>query len=353
MLPNEENELIFLSGFVPRQVRARDKAKEAMMGLRQLLVAAGACIALAAGTTSGVAQQWPNRTVKVVVPYGVGGVTDTMARVTADRLSKMLHQTFVIENKLGAGGAIGVDYALHSPPDGYTLLFVGSTLFTVLPLAQKVNYVPLKDLVPVSITGTNGMVLVVEKSAPYSTLREFLDYARANPGKITYSSGGPATNNHLSTAYLAGREHLDLVHVPFGGGQAALTAVLSKSVDMHFGNSSDLIEPVKSGAVKALAVSTRERMPQLPNVPTVAETIPGFEYVAWNGYAVAGGVPKEVTSKLAEALRVIARDPEVINIFAKLGIESVGTTPDEAVESVRKDMPIYSKVVDMAGVRRK
>ncbi len=324
-----------------------------MMMLRRWLVLAGVCTLLGASAPACLAQQWPAHTVKVVVPYGVGGVTDTMARVTADRLGKMLNQTFVIENKLGAGGAIGVDYVLHAPPDGYTLLFVGSTLFTVLPLAQKVNYEPLKDLVPVSITGTNGMVMVVGKDAPYSTLREFIDYARANPGKLTYSSGGPATNNHLSTAYLAGREGLDMVHVPFGGGQAALTALLSKSVDMHFGNSSDLIEPVKTGTVKALAVSTRERMPQLPNVPTVAETVPGFEYIAWNGYAMAGAVPKEVADRLSKALQVIARDPEIIKIFAPLGIDSVGTTPEEAAESIRKDMPIYSQVVDMAGVRRK
>ena len=323
------------------------------MALRQWLATAGACFVFFVSIQACSAQQWPTRTVRIVVPYGAGGVTDTMARVTADRLGKALNQTFVIENKLGAGGAIGVDYALNSPQDGYTILFVGSTLFTVLPLAQKVNYEPLKDLVPVSIIGTNGMVMVVDKNAPYSTLREFIDYARANPGKITYSSGGPATNNHLSTAYLAGKERLDMVHVPFGGGQAALTAVLSKSVDMHFGNSSDLIEPVKSGTVKALAVSTPKRMPQLPNVPTVAETIPGFEYIAWNGYAVTGGVPAEVKSRLSQALQPIARDPEIVKMFANLGIESVGTTPQEAADSIRKDMPIFSQTVDLAGVRRK
>ena len=321
--------------------------------IKQLVATLAVGVTLFASASSSVAQQWPSRSVKVVVPYGAGGVTDTMARVTADRLTKALGQNFVIENKVGAGGAIGIDYAMSSPQDGYTILFVGSTLFTVLPLAQKVNYEPLKDLVPVSITGTNGMVMVVQKDAPFSTLREFLDYARKNPGKITYSSGGPATNNHLSTAYLAGMEKLDMVHVPFKGGQAALTAVLSKAVDMHFGNSSDLIEPAKSGTVKAIAVSTPKRMPQLPNVPTVAETVPGYDYIAWNGYAVTGGVPAEVRSRLAQALLPITRDPQVVETFAKLGIDAVGTTPEEAIASIRKDIPVYAKIVDLAGVRRK
>ena len=321
--------------------------------IRQLAAALAACATLVALVSPGVAQQWPNRSVKVVVPYGAGGVTDTMARVTADRLSKALGQNFIIENKVGAGGAIGIDAALSAPQDGYTILFVGSTLFTVLPLAQKVNYEPLKDLVPVSITGTNGMVMVVQKDAPFSTLREFLDYARKNPGKITYSSGGPATNNHLSTAYLAGMEKLDMVHVPFKGGQAALTAVLSKAVDMHFGNSSDLIEPAKSGTVKAIAVSTPKRMPQLPGVPTVAETVPSYEYIAWNGYAVTGGVPAEVRNRLAQALLPITRDPQVVETFAKLGIDALGTTPEEAVASIRKDMPIYAQTVELAGVGMK
>jgi len=266
-----------------------------VVSLRDSIAAIAACVMVAGATsacsTPAAAQSWPTRTVKVVVPYAPGGVTDTMARVTADRLGKMLGQTFFIENKPGAGGAIGVDYALHAAPDGYTILFVGSTLFTVLPLAQKVSYEPLKDFVPISITGINGMVLIAAKDAPYSTLREFIDYARAHQGKITYSSGGPATNNHLPMAWLGGLEKLDMVHVPFRGGQQALQAVLGKSVDVHFGNSSDLIQPVKSGQVKALAVSTRQRMPQLPDVPTVAETVPGFEYVAWNGYATPASFP--------------------------------------------------------------
>jgi tripartite-type tricarboxylate transporter receptor subunit TctC len=320
------------------------------MNLKQLATAAAACAALAVSAAPGHAQQWPTRSVKVVVPYGAGGVTDTMARLTADRLSKALGQSFIIENKVGAGGAIGIDYAMNLPRDGYTILFVGSTLFTVLPLAAKVNYQPLKDLVPISITGTNGMVMVVPKDSPFKTLKELVDYGRANPGKLTYSTGGPATNNHLATAYFAGREKLDMVHVPFKGGQPALTAVLSKSVDMLFSNSSDLIEPAKAGTVRAIAVSTPKRMPQLPDVPTVAETYPGYEYVAWNGYAVMGGVPEEVQKRLAAALAPITRDAQVVDTFYKLGIDAVGTTQQEALDTIRKDMPIYAQIVDIAGV---
>jgi tripartite-type tricarboxylate transporter receptor subunit TctC len=324
------------------------------VALRRILTVIGVCsMLLSASIATSFAEQWPSRTVHVVVPYGAGGVTDTMARVTADRLGKIFHQSFVVENKPGAGGALGVSYAMHSAQDGYTILFVGSTLFTVLPLSRDVNYVPVKDLVPVSITGTNGMVMVVNKDAPYSTLREFLDYVKANAGKVTYASGGVATNNHLDTAYLAGIEKLEMVHVPFTGGQASLAAVLGKTVDMHFGNSSDLIEPVKNGLVRAIAVSTPKRMPQLPDVPTVAETIPGFEYIAWNGYAVTGGVPQEVISRLEEALQTIAKDPEVQKVFSTLGIESVGSTQAQALESLKKDMPVYSQMVDMAGVRKK
>ncbi len=319
---------------------------------KRTLTISGAFLLLLIAVSTSFAQEWPNRTVRVVVPYGVGGVTDTMARVTADRLGKIFHQSFIVENKPGAGGALGISYAMHAPQDGYTILFVGSTLFTVLPLTRDVNYVPLKDLVPVSITGTNGMVMIVAKDAPYSTLREFIDYVKANPGKVTYASGGAGTNNHLDTAYLAGLQKLDMIHVPFTGGQAALTAVLSKNVDMHFGNSSDVIEPVKNGLVKALAVSTPHRIPQLPNVPTVSETIPGFEYVAWNGYAVTGGVPPEVVSRLSEALQTVAKDPEVTKTFSNLGIDSVGSTPQQALESLGKDMPVYSEMVDMAGVRK-
>jgi tripartite-type tricarboxylate transporter receptor subunit TctC len=319
---------------------------------RQRLVAACVAFTILAMSSGAYAQQWPERTVKVVVPYGAGGVTDTMARVTAHQLENIFQQSFIVEDKPGAGGAIGVDYAMHAPQDGYTILFIGSTLFTMLPLTRDVGYVPLKDLVPVSITGTNGMIMAVAKDSPYTSFSQFIDYARSHPGKVSYSSGGTGGNNHLVSAYLAGKEKLDMVHVPFTGGQQALEAVLSKSVDMHFGNSSDLVEPAKNGSVRALAVSTLKRMPQLPDVPTVSETFPGFEYIGWNGYAVTGGVPQEVKDKLAKALAEIAHNPDVIKTFEGLAIESTGTTPEQAVASIQQDMAKFVEIVDMAGLRK-
>jgi tripartite-type tricarboxylate transporter receptor subunit TctC len=318
----------------------------------QRFAAACACLAVLTASSVAHAQQWPERTVKVVVPYGAGGVTDTMARVTAHQLENIFHQSFIVEDKPGAGGTIGVAYAMHAPQDGYTILFIGSTLFTVLPLSRDVDYVPLKDLVPVSIVGTNGMIMAVPKDSPYTSFAQFIDYARSHPGKISYSSGGTGGNNHLVSAYLAGLEKLDMVHVPFTGGQGALEAVLSKSVDMHFGNSSDLVEPAKNGSVRALAVSTLKRMPQLPDVPTVSETFPGFEYIGWNGYAVTGGVPAEVKDKLAKAVAEIARNPEVIKTFEGLAIDTTGTSPEEAVTSIQKDMAKFAQIVDMAGLRK-
>jgi tripartite-type tricarboxylate transporter receptor subunit TctC len=320
--------------------------------ISRVFKAATAFLALLSAQAAWADSDWPNRPVKVEVPYAVGGVTDVMARLTADRLGKAFGQTFIVENKPGAGGAIGVDFAMTQPQDGYTILFVGSTLFTVLPLTRKVKYEPMKDLIPVSITGTNPMVLVVSKDSPFKTLRDVIDAAKASPGKVMFSSGGAATNNHLDTAYMAGiAGGLDMTHVPFTGGQQALMAVLSNQVNFYFANSSDVIEPVKNGSVRALAVSGATRMPQLPDVPTVAETLPGYNYIAWNGYAVTGGVPREVIAKLGQALGKIAKDPEVTKIFSDLGIDSVGSTPEEARASLEKDFAIYSKIVDMAGVR--
>jgi tripartite-type tricarboxylate transporter receptor subunit TctC len=322
------------------------------MAFRKILPALGVGLMLWASIAGVSAQQWPSRPVKVVVPYGVGGVTDTMARLTADRLSKSLGQPFVIENKVGAGGAIGVDTALNAPRDGSTILFVGSTLFTVLPLAQKVNYEPLKDLVPVSITGTNGMIMVVDKDAPYSTLREFIDYARANPGKITYASGGAATNNHLSTASLAGREKLDLVHVPFGGGGPAVAAVVAGHAPVGFNALTPVVPQVKEGKLRALAVTSKTRSQILPDVPTMTEAgYPDIEGDSWVGILVPAGTPKEIVGVLYREIAKIIALPEMKERLAALGFEPVVSVPDEFGRKIGAEIETWGRVIRAANIR--
>jgi tripartite-type tricarboxylate transporter receptor subunit TctC len=242
---------------------------------------------------------------------------------------------------------------IRGPADGYTLLFIGGAQFSVVPLVQDVTYDPLKELAPISIAGINGSVLAVPVDAPYQTLKEFLQYARDNPGKVAYSTAGPATVTHLVAALLAGRANVELTHVPFKSGPEALTALMSKSVQMHFGNSSDMIEPVRSGTVKALGVSTSAPMSQIPTIPPVAETIPGFELLGWNGYFAPAGTPKEILAQLSEALRKIAQDPELKSRLNNLGIETTSYTPDEISQIINKDIRLYSEIVDMARLRRK
>src|SRR5262245_5560126 len=237
--------------------------QESRMTLRRVMPAVGAGFLLFMSISAGIAQMWPSRPVKVIVPYAPG-ITDTTARLTAERLARRFNQPFPVENKVGANGAVGVDSVMQAASDGSTLLFAGSGIFTVLPLVQKVSFEPLKDLVPVSITGSNGMVLVADKSAPYSTLRQLIDFARDNPGKIRFGHSGLGTNNHLAAAYLTALDGLNVTYVQFGGGgKAPLDALLVKQADAYFGNTSDVMEAIRAGKVKPIAVSTRQRMPQI------------------------------------------------------------------------------------------
>ena len=251
-----------------------------------------------------------------------------------------------------ASDFLGVDYALNSLQDGYTILFVGSTLFTVLPIAQKTNYEPLKDLIPVSITGTNGMVMVVQKDAPFSTLREFIDYARANPGKITYSSGGPATNNHLSTAYLAGKEKLDMVHVPYKGMGQVLTDAISGNIQMAFANTPNAAPLVTAGKLRAIAVAHPKRVPQLPDVPTVGEQgFPGFESNSGFIYFAPGETPPAVLDRLNAVFVEVLNLPEVKEALTKQGVEVMATSRADTLDFIKKEMKRYAEVVAFSGAK--
>jgi tripartite-type tricarboxylate transporter receptor subunit TctC len=306
------------------------------------------CIALSGGAA--MAQDWPTRPVKVVVPNGPGGVSDTLARLTSERLAKMFGQPFIIENKGGAGGIIGTEYAARSSNDGYTLYFGGGAQFTVNPLIKKLSFDPLKDLTPISMVSINGMGLVVHPDLPVRSVREFIDYVKANPGKVNYGVAGIGQSSHLAPAAFAAREGLDMVVVPYQSTPPALMGLLSGTVQVFFGNISDLMELIQSGRGRLLAISTEKRVPRFPDIPTVAETVPGFVMTGWIGYFAPAGTPRPIIDQLSRALVAICREHELVKTMANVGIDVVGNTPEEFTASIRADLPIVRSAVEAAGL---
>jgi tripartite-type tricarboxylate transporter receptor subunit TctC len=308
---------------------------------------------LAAGASVALAQDWPTRPVKVVVPYGPGGIADVFARITADRLTKVLGQPFVVESRGGAGGAIGTEYVVRSPPDGYTLYFAGGGQFSVVPLMQKLSYDPLKDLAPISMVTRNGMAFAVNNDLPVRSLPEFIAYARANPGKINYGATGLGSSSHLAPAAFAARERLDMVVVPYTATPPSIVALINGTVQLFFGNVSDILGSAQGGKARLLAFSTAQRLPQFPDIPTVAETVPNFVMTGWNGYFAPAGTSRAIIDRLSQAVAAVCRDPEVVKLMAELSVDPVGSTPDELAAAIAADLPIYRAAVEAAGLMRK
>lgn len=299
------------------------------------------------------AQEWPTRPVKIIVPYGPGGIADLLVRMTTDRLAKIFGQPFVLENRVGGGGVVGMDAAVRAPKDGYTLLEAGGSQFSVIPLMQKLNYDPLKDLTPISIIAVNGMALAVNKDLPIHSVKEFIEYAKANPGKLNYATGGVGTSSHLVPAAFAARAGIDLVAVPYQSTPQSIVGVISGTVQVFFGNISDIIESARGGSVRLLALSNAKRIPQFPDVPTVAETVPGFVMTGWNGYFAPTGTPQNIINRMSTAVAEICRDPEVIATLGKLSLEPVGNKPDQVAAIIRDELPLYAEAAQAAGLHRR
>jgi tripartite-type tricarboxylate transporter receptor subunit TctC len=324
-------------------------------GARRLLLLGFLALVVCAGLRAARAQspEWPARPVKIVVPYGPGGIADVFARITADRLGPLLGQRFIVEDHPGGGGSIGTEYAARSAADGYTLYFAGGAQFSVVPLMQRLNYDPLSDLVPVSMVTLNGMAFATNRDLPAHSLPEFIAYARANPGKLNYGATGLGSSSHLAPAAFAAREGLDMVVVPYTATPPSILALINGTIQVFFGNVSDVVATVHSGEVRLLAVSTKKRLPQFPDTPTVSETVPGFVMTGWNGYFVPAGTPRPIVERLAQAVATVCKDPEVIKLMADLGVDAVGGTPDQLAAAIADDLPIFRDAVRAAGLERK
>jgi tripartite-type tricarboxylate transporter receptor subunit TctC len=292
---------------------------------------------------------WPNRNVTVVVPFAAGGNTDTMARMASQKLADVFKQSFVVENKVGAGGAIAANYVVQQPADGYTLFFGAAPQIAVLPYVQKVNYDPLKDFAPVSVFGTGPFILAISSAIPAKTVSEFVAYAKQR--KLNYGSGGTGTVGHLSGALFVARAGIDAEHIPFRGGAPAMAALLGGQVEMYFGNASEIIPHAESGKARILAVAADKRLTQLPDVPTVSETYPNFSLNSWNGFLVRAGTPKPIIDRLAKEVIAAAKDPGIVAQLTKLGIEPNGTTPDEMAAQIAREQAQFDAAIKSAGLR--
>ncbi len=324
----------------PTMTQSRCLTRRAAAGLALAMLFAPAAFAQA---------DWPSRPVTVIVPFAAGGNTDIMARMASQKLSETFKQSFVVENRVGAGGAIAANYVKQQPADGYTLFFAAAPQIAVLPNVQKVTYDPKTDFTPVSIFGTGPFILAIRGDIPAKTIQEFVAYAKK--GKLNYGSGGTGSVGHLSGALFVARAGIDAVHIPFRGGAPAMTALLGGQVDMYFGNAADIIPHVESGKARILAVASDKRIAQLPDVPTVSEVYPNFSLNAWNGFLVRSGTPQAIVDKLADAVIAATKDPQVRAQLVKLGIEPNGTTPKESADQIAREQPQFDIAIKAANMK--
>ena len=320
---------------------------------RRCGVSAAATLAVAAllapACAHAQATDWPARAVTVVLGYAAGGNTDVMARMASKTLTEELKQSFVVDNRIGAGGAIAATYVAQSAPDGYTLFFAASPQIAIVPQLQKVSYDPRKDFVPVSIFGSGPFILGISSSIPARTLAEFVAFAKTR--KINYGSSGAGSVAHLAAALLVTRAGLDAVHIPFRGSGQVTAALLGGQIDMFFGNASDLVPQAESGKLTILGVATPQRMKQLPNVPTISETYPGMSLSSWNGFLVPAKTPQEIINKLARHVIAAARDPANAAQLTALGIEPKGTTPEEFAAQIDSEQPQFDAAIKAANLK--
>ncbi len=297
------------------------------------------------------AQSWPQKPVKVIVPFPPGGVTDAVARITADWLTQRLGQAVVAENRPGASGAIAAEAVARAEPDGYTLLSAAAPQLAVVPHVQKINYDPVKDFAPISIVGANSFVLGCNANAPAKTLKELIDLARARPGQLNYASPGQGSVGHLSMALLLARAGVKMEAVLYKGGGPAVADMVAGHVPCYFGNLNELLPHVGSGRVRLLATSGSRRETALPNVPTVAEQgYPGFRTATWNGYVAPAGTPREVVERIAREIAAACKDAAFAARLEKIGVDPVCGTPAQFAQAIREDLQIWKEAVQAAGI---
>jgi len=309
-----------------------------------------AALALPALTASARAGDWPSHPVTIVVPFGAGGNTDTMARLAAQDLSQKFGQNFIVENRPSPGGVLGMRQVINATPDGYTLLFCASSMVTLTPQLETLEFDPMKQLVPITSVGIGAQVLAIRRSVAATNLAEFIAYAKANPGKLNFTVPGTQNLAHLSAMRLFKAAGVDLVLVPARTEPQGISDLMSGTVDVYFGNASAVLPLANSDQVRLIAVSTPQRLPAAPDLPTVAETVPGFEAASWNGFLAPAGTPAPIVEALRKEVTAFVKTPEVAQRLTSLGIVPGGQSEDEIRAVFQKEHDAYAGVIKVVGI---
>ena len=312
----------------------------------------GALAVVACGTVA-AQQPYPNKPIRLVVGFPPGGNTDTVARIVGQKLGERLGTQVVIDNRGGAGGTIGTEMVANANPDGYTLTMGTTTTHAIAPAAYaKLRYDPVKDFAPIALVANAPYLLVVNSSVPAKSLKEFIAYAKSQPGKLNYASAGTATTTHLVMATLASRAGLDMRHIPFKGNGPATTAVLSGEVQALFGGVPPLLPHVNGGKIRALAVSSGKRNPSMPDVPTVSEAaFPGFDMQLWLGFFAPKGTPPAIIKRLESELVQIAQSADMKEQLTRQGLEAASASAAELGKLLKSEIETYKTVFKTAGIK--
>src|SRR4051812_9792078 len=334
--------------FIKRGPRLRGGDKRGPRPMRGFLMLLALVVSQAT-----LAQAWPNRPVRLIVPFAAGaGINDIMARLVGQHLGAGLGQPVVIENRAGAGGIAGTEAAAKAVPDGYTFLMTNVSLVTSAFLYAGLPYDPQKDFVPVTLVATSPLMLVVHPSVAAKSVQELVALAKANPGKLTFGSGGVGSTPHLSVELFKSAAGIDAVHVPYKGGAPALNDLVGGQLSFMIENVPGTMPFVKAGKLRALAITSAERSPLEPALPTMAESgVPGYEVLGWQGVFAVAGTPPEIVARLQGEVGKVLRLPEVRERLAALGAEPVGSTPAEFGAFVRAENARWGRIIREKGIR--
>jgi tripartite-type tricarboxylate transporter receptor subunit TctC len=300
---------------------------------------------------SALAQAFPSRTVTLVVPNPPGGAIDIQARIYAQKLQDLWGQPVIVDYKPGAGTLLGMEHVAKSAPDGHTLCLVVTPLVILPALREKMPYDTLKDLAPVTLTGVSSIMIAASPTLRAGNIAELIALAKKQPGKLTYASPGLGSSMHLAGELLKMEAGIDLLHVPFKGGAQAYPELMAGRIDLQLDPTFGIYRYVKAGKMKAIAVTSTRRDPAAPEVPTVGETLPGFNVLSINGIVAAGATPRELVSRISADLRKLLREPDTARRLEDLGIEPVGNSPEEFGAFIKSEIERWTRVAKAANVK--